>query len=472
MRRVPTLRLLVVLTCWTLLFPLAPTGQAATDHFLHSEASDVLTTTSPTGSTAKYKDSPGVNRTTWQAIGIWSAAPVTSALRLEAVGDLYAWLGLKNSDDQGTYFDLRAELRKNGAVIASGETKTIQGVTRNPSNAKEVTVAFGPLSTREFNPGDILSLRLLTKVADSGGHSNAVGLRLYYDAVNRASRVGVTFGPAGPAPPTITIAAPLPGSMLAEPTVLVQGQVTGTTEVGVTVNGLVAAVNGGQFAALVAVDESVTSLTATATDVAGAADSHTIAVTVQPPVESPVVLRPTPAGGVAPLTVGFSLSSLVPIAQIALDVEGDGTVDFQGPSLEGQSFLYPAPGLYLPTVAVTDTTGATYTATAVLQVYDRTALDTMLQGKWTTMKDALRRGDTSAALQLIVSSARPRYQAAFTTLAADLPTIDSILTNLTFVRVRGQEAIYEMVRTDAGVVKSFEIRFGVDVDGLWRLRAF
>jgi hypothetical protein len=35
----------------------------------------------------------------------------------------------------------------------------------------------------------------MTKVTASGGHSNAVGLRLYYDAVSRPSRSGMEIAP-------------------------------------------------------------------------------------------------------------------------------------------------------------------------------------------------------------------------------------------------------------------------------------
>jgi hypothetical protein len=35
----------------------------------------------------------------------------------------------------------------------------------------------------------------LTKVTASGGHSNAVGLRLHYDAVSRPSRFGMEIAP-------------------------------------------------------------------------------------------------------------------------------------------------------------------------------------------------------------------------------------------------------------------------------------
>jgi len=56
-------------------------------------------------------------------------------------------------------------------------------------------VAFGSISDDQLISGDILSLRIWTKVTASGGHSNAVGLRLYYDAVSRASRFGAEIAP-------------------------------------------------------------------------------------------------------------------------------------------------------------------------------------------------------------------------------------------------------------------------------------
>ena len=80
-----------------------------------------------------------------------------------------------------------AELLNNGTAVASGEVTNIQGVTRNPDQAKEVVLDFGVSPTAEFNPGDVLSLRILTKVTDVGGHNNAVGLRLYYDSASRPS---------------------------------------------------------------------------------------------------------------------------------------------------------------------------------------------------------------------------------------------------------------------------------------------
>jgi hypothetical protein len=109
----------------------------------------------------------------------------------------HLWIGLKNSDDQGTQFDLMIELLKNGTPVASGLERCITGVTRNPLKATEAIVPFdsGPSG---FASGDILSLRVSTRIGTNpddtkcagpgGSHNNAVGLRLYYDSTNRPSR--------------------------------------------------------------------------------------------------------------------------------------------------------------------------------------------------------------------------------------------------------------------------------------------
>ncbi len=120
----------------------------------------------------------------------------------------HGWIGLKNSDDQGTQFDLRAELLKNGEVVASGLKRCITGVTRNPALATEAVVpwdAFAPVST---SPGDTLSLRFSTRIGTNpnnpnnskcagpgGSHSSAVGLRLYYDSATRPSAFDAKIAP-------------------------------------------------------------------------------------------------------------------------------------------------------------------------------------------------------------------------------------------------------------------------------------
>jgi hypothetical protein len=162
-----------------------------------------LSTDAPTGTTAKYQDSPSINfngGNPWATVGTWTAAPSLANGSLTALGDAHVWLGLKNSDDVGTNFDVRVEAWKNGTLVTAGETRCIQGLTRNANDAQEVPVPFMSFSPAPFNgTSDVLSLKVLTRVgttetgASCGGHQNAVGLRLYFDATNRAAQLTTTF---------------------------------------------------------------------------------------------------------------------------------------------------------------------------------------------------------------------------------------------------------------------------------------
>jgi hypothetical protein len=270
----------------------------------------------------------------------------------------------------------------------------------------------------------------------------------------------------------IEIISPAPGNTINDFSVLVEGLVEPPAgiEVGVNVNGFPAGIDMGGFAAVVPVDSQTTSLTATVTDTIGnILGTHTIPVTVQ--VSEPtLVLQPIPTEGIAPLTVNFTLTSLVPITQISLDLNGDGTVDFQGTTLEGQTFLFEEPGLYYPTVIATDNTGLTRTAVALIQVYDPASFDALLQAKWQGFKNALRVGDIAGALLFIAQAKRNEFQEIFQNLTVPLSAIDQVLTSIQFVQFRGNTAEYETLRTDERGELSYLARFVLDSDGIWRIR--
>ena len=184
------------------------TGWAAL--FLHGSASNANPNTlylddiAPTAATAKYKDSAGVHFAAgnpWVTIGTWAAQPALTAGLLPTLSGLHAWVGLKNSDDIGTKFDLRAELSKNGILFASGAARCLTGITRSAALAKEVTVLFDLLPSEEFDgTTDTLSLKLLTRIGTNpddtkcigpgGSHNNATGLRIYFDGVSDSSQFG------------------------------------------------------------------------------------------------------------------------------------------------------------------------------------------------------------------------------------------------------------------------------------------
>jgi len=258
--------------------------------------------------------------------------------------------------------------------------------------------------------------------------------------------------------------------------VVVQGTVPTPPDanVGVTVNGFPAFVEAGRFAAVVPVAPEVTSLTARAVDLSGDIGSDTVSVSVQLSTPEPRLrLDASPSGGAAPLTVGFSLTSLVPMLTIALDVDGDGFVDFQGERLEGQPFAYPQPGIYTAKAQITDDVGLVHTAAVVVQVSDPAALDARLQAMWQGLKDALRARDLARAGTFIHSEARAAYADQFNRFSpTTLANIDGHMTTIQLVEVGPGGAQYEMLRDRDGQTLSFAVWFQLDQDGLWRLRRF
>lgn len=274
--------------------------------------------------------------------------------------------------------------------------------------------------------------------------------------------------------PRIVLVEPEAGAPLPAGLRLVRGKVaTSGQEISVTVNGIAAAVYGGVFAALVPLTSATSRLQIVATTSAGVLiASQEVPVTVTAAPDAPFLLVSSPQSGVAPLSVSFTLLGVPDSAAVQIDFDGNGAIDFVGQRLDGRVFTYAQPGLYVPRVSVTDAHGQRTTVPGVVQVFDRAALDVLLRSKWTALRDALRRGDIAQALTQVSERSRSRYQQAFTALTPDLPTIDTILTDVRLVRARDLEAIFEMSRTDAGILKSFEVRFHVDADGFWRVRSF
>ncbi len=282
-------------------------------------------------------------------------------------------------------------------------------------------------------------------------------------------------------PPAVELAItePAADSTVAAGQLVVRGTISGSpAEVaGIAVNGFAATVEGTAFLAVVPVDETVTSLTVTATTMEGApVATASTRISVLPPTGVPdaaVQLLVSSGGGIAPVSVRFRLLARVGVQSIFLDADGDGVVDFSGQALPESPFTFTSPGIVTPRVTVTDPAGGVYTAHTIVQVFGAAALDQRLQLVWRGFKDALRVGNVTAALSFLHEEARDAYGPTLLSVSPTaLADIDRYMTDIQQIEVGPGGAEYEMVRTRNGEPISFAVWFEIDRDGVWRLKRF
>jgi uncharacterized repeat protein (TIGR03803 family) len=95
------------------------------------------------------------------------------------VGPADAWIGLKNSDDVGTSFDLLAEVFQDAVLVASGQLNGVPGVGSGFNNARLRTIALTPATV---TPGTTLSVRLSVRVAADSRHRSGTARLWFNDA--------------------------------------------------------------------------------------------------------------------------------------------------------------------------------------------------------------------------------------------------------------------------------------------------
>jgi hypothetical protein len=115
------------------------------------------------------------------------------APQFTALGLANVWLGLKNSDDVGTKFDLLAEVFKNGSPVGSGQLDGVPGGSSGFNNAVLRTINLALSAPVDVCSGDTLSLRLSVRIAVGvSGHRSGTA-RLWFNDAQANSRVGATI---------------------------------------------------------------------------------------------------------------------------------------------------------------------------------------------------------------------------------------------------------------------------------------
>jgi hypothetical protein len=98
------------------------------------------------------------------------------------------WIGLKNSDDVGTRFDLHAVVKNGGVPVSSGTLLGSLGGSSGFSNAKLRTIPLS-IPASAFTSGDSMSIELSVRDSCVGTSHNSGTARLWYNDGAANSRV-------------------------------------------------------------------------------------------------------------------------------------------------------------------------------------------------------------------------------------------------------------------------------------------
>jgi len=102
-------------------------------------------------------------------------------------------VGLKNSDDVGIKFDLRAEVYYNGTtLIGYGELPSVAGGSSGFNNAKLDSIPLNLTTPVGITTGDTISIKLLVRNACSGSGHNSGTARLWFNDSQANSRFDAT----------------------------------------------------------------------------------------------------------------------------------------------------------------------------------------------------------------------------------------------------------------------------------------
>ena len=201
----------------------------------------------------------------------------------------------------------------------------------------------------------------------------------------------------------LTFAAPLDGAALTGDNVLVKGSFQGSPNAGITVNGVVAALDAdNNFYASVPLAPGANMITATLTPQAGQASTKSMTVT-RDGASSPIRMSADRVEGVAPLSVNFSIQGTGLTASVA--VSGAG-VTIAHPDANTVAVTYPAAGAYPTALTVTDSGGHATVRQYLIVAQDAAQVDQKFRALWNGMNNAVVAGDKATALSYLSGPAR------------------------------------------------------------------
>jgi hypothetical protein len=113
--------------------------------------------------------------------------------QLTSLSPAKVWIGVKNSDDIGIKFDLKAEVYKDNTLISSGQINSVPSGSNGFAHARLNTIPFNIFSPIDFPSGSQLSLKIYARNACSGSGKNSGTARLWYNDTQANSKFNSTI---------------------------------------------------------------------------------------------------------------------------------------------------------------------------------------------------------------------------------------------------------------------------------------
>jgi hypothetical protein len=271
------------------------------------------------------------------------------------------------------------------------------------------------------------------------------------------------------------ITEPQDGEAINKAYTMIKGTVkTATKDIGIKVNGVIAEINGEDWAASnISLTSGDNTITVEAVDVNGNTAQESITIHTDT-TEQPITVSVTPRSEIAPLSTTFSIDTNISgtITTYKIDFDGDGTTDLEQATDEDITHVYNTQGMYYPMVTIEDISGGTYTETTLINVLFKDEMDTLLKDKWMGMKEGLQSGDITTTLKYFAEGSQERYQGIFTALQDNLAEIAANMQEIGLIYVKDGIAKYRIRRQEEAGEITYYIYFQLDKDGLWKIRQF
>jgi hypothetical protein len=207
-------------------------------------------------------------------------------------------------------------------------------------------------------------------------------------------------------------------------------------------------------------------VTATAPDVD--AVTRTVIVTGD---SGPFEVIAFPQAGIAPHPVAFSVLGRAGagIARIEIDF-GTGAPRFSTTDPDAaMETTYARPGVYTPTIAITDADGIVHDYTRVIVVANVGAIDAKLRAIYADMLGRLRAGDLEGALRLFTASSAETYRPALQLLLPGIASIADRLDAIVDGTIMEGLAEYVLVQDRPDGRRAFLLYLTQGGDGTWRI---